>query len=149
MDTATQQAPGTTGGVRKFRGRTMQCDEAKAPELFAFKTAGDFIDGILLSIQKVTLKDKETGKPKEVIEYTIEREDGGRARVLTSADLAQKISMAHRGGFVSITYLGLDDSIEKNGNKMRRFEVLTEHRDAAAPKVNAHGVEITDEDIPF
>lgn len=144
-----QQAPGTTGGIRKFRGRTIQCDEAKAPELFAFKSVGDTIDGILLSIQKITLKDKDTQKSKEVIEYTIEREDGRRARLLTSADLSQKISMAHRGGLVSITYLGLDDSIEKNGNKMRRFEVLTEHRDASAPKVNAHGVEVTDEDIPF
>jgi hypothetical protein len=138
------QATAVSGGIRKFRGQTVQCDEATAPELFSFKNVADSIDGILLSIQKVTITDKETKKPKDVIEYTIEREDGRRAKLLASADLAQKISMAHRGAFVSITYTGTDSSVVKNGNAMRTFEVLVAKREA-----NAHGAEITDADIPF
>ena len=61
--------------------------------------------------------------------------------------MARRAPEEHRGCSIMVRYEGEDDSVQTQGNKLRRFKVGYEEPEEGAP--NDHGVNITDADIPF
>jgi hypothetical protein len=111
----------------------------EAPELFKFEKPGTTVSGKLISLSKVRVNNKD------VMEYMIA--DGEkRFRLLGTFDLLQKLTRAHIGCEVRIMYRGENPEVEKNGNKLKVFDVQFK----GTPADVSHGpAPITDEDIPF
>lgn len=95
-----------------------QMQEVKAPELFQFNKMGQVIEGVLLSIEPVTVKGKEA------IEYMLGGETGARVTFLGTADLNKKLQPVHIGHFLSIRYESDNSDFQKEGQSaMRIFRV--------------------------
>jgi hypothetical protein len=117
-----------------------------APELYKFENRGDDLHGQLVAVDRVEIKDAKSGAKKMVTQFVARIASGQLVKFLGSYDLMQKLSEAHVGKLIRVKYLGDDPSISRNGNAMKIFSVQTKD----APKVtNAHGLEVTDQDIPF
>jgi hypothetical protein len=85
--------------TRRYSHRELE--EVLAPEMFTFSAPGDCVAGVLLSIDKVTVK----GKP--VTQYLLRLEDSEkRVQLLATYDLDRKLQPQHKGLFVEITYIG-------------------------------------------
>lgn len=112
-----------------------------APELQEWKTPGETIAGKLISAGPIDLKGKR------VIQYILAPDPSHRVKMLGTYDLMQKLTSAHIGMQVRIKYLGEDDSVQRNGNSMKVFDVHV-RRDPDAPAGRDSGP-ISDEDIPF
>jgi hypothetical protein len=92
--------------------------EVKAPEMFQFATQGQTIEGVLLSIESTTVKDKEA------IEYMFQNERGERITCLGTADLNKKIHPGHIGHWLVVRYETDDASFQKAGQSaMKKFRV--------------------------
>ena len=111
-----------------------------APELHKWNKPGDSVYGRLLSIEKIEIE------RKLVLQYIVAPTNTHRVKFLGTYDLAQKLTAAHRGMLVKVTYLGEDESVSRNGNAMKVFDVQV-RKDPDAPDVDRGP--ITDEDIPF
>lgn len=96
-----------------------QMFEVKAPELFQFTTIGQMLEGRLVSIEPVLIKEKEA------LEYLFENEDGFRVTCLGTADLNKKIHPGHINHWLQIRYELDDSSFQKQGQSaMKVFKVL-------------------------
>jgi hypothetical protein len=92
--------------------------EIKAPELFQFMKQGQVLEGVLVSIEPVSIKGKEA------IEYLFQGENGVRCTCLGTADLNKKINPNHIGHWLEIRYENDDSSFQKEGqNAMKVFRV--------------------------
>jgi hypothetical protein len=113
-----------------------ELEEVLAPAMHTFNVPGDSIAGVLLSIDKVTVRGKT------VTQYLL-RPDGSEKRVklLATYDLAQKLRPEQIGRFVELTFIGENKEVRKGNNCLREFRVLV-----AKAQNNP---EINDEDIPF
>jgi hypothetical protein len=110
---ATAQA-----GPQETRPRR-QMQEVKAPEQFQFTNLGQTVGGKLISIELVTVKDKQA------IEYLFEDEGGHRLTCLGTADLNKKIHSGHIEHWLEIRYERDDSSFQKQGQSaMKIFKVL-------------------------
>lgn len=139
---------GDTPGVPPARVLT----ERKAPELFSFKAEGDVLDGILVRVDAISIKDKTTHQAKRVSQYTFRRENGDVVKMLGTYDIDCKIIPADVGLFVEVVYVGENREVRRGDNYMKVFRVQVEERKsmaAAASGKFTDGTEITDEDIPF
>jgi hypothetical protein len=116
----------------------------EAPEMVEFKAHGDLLEGKLISALKVKIKDKKTGQPKMVMEYTFLGEDRKTRKCLGSYDLDTKIFPTDVGFWAEITYVADKDV---PSGKMRIFDVSFEEIVPSA--AFADGTQITDADIPF
>jgi hypothetical protein len=124
--------------VATRRDNHRELEEILAPEMFTFSAPGDCVAGVLLSIDKVTVK----GKP--VTQYLLRLEGSEkRVQLLATYDLGRKLQPEHKGLFVEITYVGDNREVRKGDNYLREFRVRVEK---ASTQNNP---EITDEDIPF
>jgi hypothetical protein len=119
--------------------------ERKAAVLFSFDGVGDFLEGKLMNCDQVVIKDKKTGQPKKVWQFTVfDAQQKQGYKIIGTWDICAKLGRDDVGSNVRITFIGLDKTIVKNDTPMKVFEVLIEEkqrRDA--------NPEITDEDIPF
>lgn len=116
--------------------------EVEGPQMFQFDKEGAGIEGVLLSIQNVTVKGKTTRQ------YTLRDDEGKVWTFLATYDIAQKLTEQHIGHFVFVRYEGEDNNVQTQGNKLRRFKVFVSRaREVTAPRGN--DLHITDEDIPF
>lgn len=124
--------------------------ERKAPELFQFKAEGEVIDGILIRVDPIMIKDKKTFQPKRVSQYTFQRTSGDVVKMLGTYDIDSKVMPGDVGRFVEIVYVGENREVKRGNNFMKVFRVQVEDKPAAnaGNKFN-DGTEITDEDIPF
>jgi hypothetical protein len=96
-----------------------QMQEVKAPEQFQFTKLGQTVGGKLISIEPVTVKDKQA------IEYLFEDEEGRRLTCLGTADLNKKIHPGHLEHWLEIRYERDDSSFQKQGQSaMKIFRVL-------------------------
>ncbi len=117
---------------------TREMVELKEPEMVKFEHNGDEVQGILLSVSKVNVKGKPT------IQYTCEKQAGDTFTFLSTYDISRKLSSKHVGHFVSVKFMGIDPSVETQGDPLRRFKVMvSKQREIVNP------LEITDADIPF
>lgn len=115
--------------------------EVKEPRMMQFTTEGQSVEGYLLRIERVNVKDKST------IQYVCKDEAGDLFTFLATYDIARKLRSEHRGRWIMVRYEGEDGSVQTQGNKLRRFKVCVEKENPDA--ANDHGLHITDEDIPF
>ena len=130
---------------------TRTLTERKAPELFSFKAEGDMLDGILIRVDAISIKDKTTGQPKRVSQYTFHRINGDVVKMLGTYDIDCKILPGDVGLFIEVVYVGENREVRRGDNFMKVFRVQVEEKKmaAAASGKFADGTEITDADIPF
>lgn len=97
-----------------------QMQEVKAPELFQFTKPGQILAGVLVSIEPVTVKEKQA------LEYMFEQpENKTRMTCLGTNDLNRKIQPGHIGHWLEIRYERDDASFQKeNQSPMKVFKVL-------------------------
>jgi hypothetical protein len=96
--------------------REMQ--ERTAPEMFQFNDDDRQMQGVLVHIGTVQVKEKEA------TQYTLENpETGKRVTFLATYDLERKIRQADLGHFVTVIYDGEDTSIKTQGSPMKKFRV--------------------------
>lgn len=123
-------------------------EERTAPELLKWsaENKGKQIQGVFRSLEEVEVTDPATKEKKKVWQYTLESESGsGSVKFIATYDLLQKLTRKDIGKVVRITYTGDDESVAKNGNPMKVFSVFVK----ANSGKNAHGLEVSDADIPF
>lgn len=115
--------------------------EVKEPKMIQFAKAGDQVEGVLLRIDKVNVKDKKA------MQYVCKDDEGELFTFLATYDISRKIRREHIGHAVMVKYEGEDNLVQvgEGQNKLRRFKVYV----AKQKEVATDTLEITDEDIPF
>lgn len=117
--------------------------DVPAPELVKWEKVGETIAGVLVSASTVQIDGKG------VLQYTFQLGEKS-LKCLATYDLRQKITSAHRGCQMRIKYLGEDDNIRGGPNKTPMKVFSVQFKGTAQPaEPNAHGVTVTDDDIPF
>ena len=116
--------------------------ESLAPELIKWEKPGENVAGVLIAISSIMLSGKR------VPQYLLVLGDK-QFKFLGTFDLTQKLTRAHLGCQVRVTYLGTDDNIKggPTNQPMKVFSVQFKGTPSTEP--NAHGVVVTDDDIPF
>jgi hypothetical protein len=119
--------------------------EVKEPRMIEFNRVGMDVEGVLLAIQKVKVKDKPT------TQYLCKDDEGELFTFLATYDIARKVRKEHIGHAVMVKYEGEDNTVEvgEGKNKLRRFKVyIAKQREVAKQDVE-DSLTITDDDIPF
>src|SRR3954464_13389095 len=111
--------PGFTDGSTSHA--PSQLVKRHAPELFSFKAEGEILEGTLLRIESVTIKDKKTQQPKRVAQYTFLSEGGRLLKMLGTYDLDSKIFQSDVGSYMEITYMGENKKVKSGDNFMKVF----------------------------
>src|ERR1035438_557643 len=96
-----------------------QMQEVNAPEMFQFTDARSYIEGVLLDVSPVTVKDNA----KETSQYLVQSKNGDRFTFLATYDLSRKLLPVHIGHWIQVKYEGEDKSIKTQGSPMRKFKV--------------------------
>lgn len=114
--------------------------ELHGPELIKWDKPGEQIAGVLTRIESIPINGKR------VPEYTLQFGDT-RLKFLGTFDIVQQLGPEYRGCAVRIKYLGEDESVRggPNNSPMKRFSIQVK----GTPTQNVHGVDVTDEDVPF
>lgn len=123
------------------------------PKKFEFGAGVELI-GILLDVERRTVKDAKTGQQKPAVRYTV-RELTDAANLIYTMEpvffygtyvLDSKLRPGDIGHFVRIICKGEDKEAGRNGNPMKLFDVSVSK--ATAPGFANDGSEITDADLP-
>jgi len=115
--------------------------EVHAPDLIKWEKPGEQIAGVLTSILPIEVKGKKV--PQFLLTLGEKQ-----FKFLGTFDICQKLTRAHIGCQIRIKYLGEDENIRggPNNQPMKVFDIRIK---GTPTPPNAHGVNITDEDIPF
>jgi len=106
--------------------RPDEWEEVKAPTMFQFTKQGQELEGVLIDIDQVNVKEKPT------MQYTIRVEGGERFTFLGTNDLNKKIEPAHIGRAIKVRYETDDTSFQKPGQSPAKvFKVLVKKQKAA------------------
>lgn len=105
--------------------------------------------GELLGIEKIRLRDGGIAA-----RYIMrDMETGQKFQFLGTTQIDQMLGPEDAGHYLEIAYLGEDTNVERNGRKMRVFEIAKSefpvNPRAAAGRQLEDGTYITDQDIPF
>lgn len=125
--------------------------ERKEPDFISFAD-GEEVTGILLGIDRITLeKTQQTAN-----RYTVQDIDSGDLYAfLGTHQIDMKIKPRDIGHVIQVRCEGVDTSVTRNGNAMKKFKVLVSdkpYRDAAKlarGRQLEDGTYITNEDIGF
>ena len=114
--------------------------EIHAPDLIKWEKPGETVAGVLQSIATVVVGGKRV--PQFLLALGEKQ-----FKFLGTFDITQKLTRAHIGCQVRITYLGEDENIRggPNNQPMKVFSIQI--RGTPTPPIP--GGPITDEDIPF
>ena len=115
--------------------------ELHAPDLIKWDQQGESIAGVLTSITSIDVKGKRV--PKYLLTLGEKQ-----FKFLGTFDICQKLTRAHIGCQVRIKYLGEDENI-KGGPNNQPMKVFSIQIKGTPTPANLHGVNVTDEDIPF
>ena len=108
----------STAAATPISNRRREMVEIKAPQQWQFTKQGQQVEGILLSIEPVSVKGKQA------MEYLFQTEKGDRFTCLGTADLDKKLHPGLIGHNVEITYETDDTSFQKPGQSaMKVFKV--------------------------
>ncbi|MBA3914377.1 MAG: hypothetical protein H0X25_11130 [Acidobacteriales bacterium] len=110
--------------------------------MFQFSHDRPCLEGVFLGASRVTVKGKET------TQYMLQDSEGNRFSFLATYDLLRKIQPAHAGRWMQVAFEGEDADVKTQGSPIRKFRVAVS-REKEPEFVNAHGIPISDEDIPF
>jgi hypothetical protein len=133
----------TTAAIRKEYTRVqtsfgnIEMEERKEPTFVQFGV-GEVVEGVFLGIEKIAIDQKPA------IRYTVMQPDGELVSFLGTAQLNQKLRKADLAHYVVVRYEGDNAQAGRNGNAMKLFKVQVSKEDLP----NAHGLLITDADIP-
>jgi hypothetical protein len=97
--------------------------ELKAPEMFKFTKQGQMIEGVLIRLEPVVVKN-ESGH-SETIEYTFRVANGERLTFLGTNDLNKKIQPEYIGYWHEVRYERDDDSFRKPGQSAAKIFKVT------------------------
>jgi hypothetical protein len=112
-------------------------EEREEPRFTKFAT-GDVLDGVLVSIDRITIEDKPA------IRYTVREHSGEFVSFLGTHQLNQKLRTTDRGHLISIRCEGEDTMVRKGDNCMKVFKVLVSKELAEDGDLY-----ISEADIPF
>jgi hypothetical protein len=148
--------------------QVMEMREIKEPKFIQFAKDGEAAEGLLQSIDVIEMQEKDaSGKPIPgpkkkaarfvLVEGTMDFETGSftptgdRLCFLGTRQIIDAVKMGHIGCYIAVRFEGVDNSVGRNGNAMKRFRMWAS---SAKPKTNvpvstANDLGITDADIPF
>ena len=99
----------------------MEMEVRKEPEFVTFQKGGDFVGGVLVGVEKIQLKHKDTNISKPAVRFTLEEIDTGRRLAfLGTYQLATMLRCSDIGKVVAVRYTGKRDT--PNG-AMTTFDV--------------------------
>lgn len=107
---------------------------------------GDYLEGVLIAIEKATAKGKACTR------YTVLKTGGDAVSFLGTNQLDRKLRQSDLGHRVKICCTGSDPNVQKGNNAMKLFDVKVSNAPVPnAPLLSVHDTnpEITDADIPF
>ena len=133
---------GTAPQIRKTDNRSREMQEVREPQLWKFTKETPALEGVYLGAQKITLKGKEA------VQHTLEDAAGNRFLFLGTYDLDRKISPSHVGHWMQVEFEGEDRDVRTQGAALRRFRVSIS-KQKEPQYLNAHGVDVSDADVPF
>jgi hypothetical protein len=116
-------------------------EEREEPRFVKF-TTGDVVEGVLSSLQRVTIGGKLA------VKYIVQEDGGQYVQFIGTHQLNTKLRITDRGHRVEIRCEGEDTMVKKGDNCMKVFKVLVS-RDAVAASAATDPLLITDDDIPF
>ncbi len=122
--------------------------ETRGEPRFVQFNAGDVVEGVLMGIERMTVKDRATGRDRSAIRYTVAEGDGGTCAFLGTYQLNTKLRPSDRGHRVVIRCEGEDVTVKRGENQMKVFDVQV----SKAPVSQSTAVDnlgITDADVPF
>lgn len=152
-----------------------EIQEQKEPKFIEFKD-GEYAEGVLASIQAIEIAErvrdektgdiKLTGKKSKAVRYVLDEGEVTADGVFTPSGesccflgtyrINEAIRMNHLGRYVAIRCEGVDKSVTRNGNAMKKFRIGISNMpvrgmgtgggQSVAAQVNP---EITNDDIPF
>lgn len=107
--------------------------ERTEPEFVKFERAGNSIEGLLVRVEKLQVKDSN-GRMNPAMRYTV---DEGTRQVcfLGTYDINQKLRAADEDHWIKVTFKG--ESSNGNGNKQRLFSVMVSDETADAAMFGA------------
>jgi hypothetical protein len=137
-----QVSTGTAPQIRKTDNRSREMQEVREPQLWKVTKETPVLEGVYLGAQKITIKGKEA------VQHMLEDAAGNRFLFLGTHDLQRKISPSHVGHWMKVEFVGEDRDVRTQGAALRRFRVSVS-KEKEREFLNAHGVDVTDEDVPF
>jgi hypothetical protein len=114
--------------------------QSNAPDLWTWDKDHTILTGTLLSMAPIAVKGKN------VVQMLFQIDSAHQVKCLGTYDLLQKISRAHIGCQMRITYLGEDETVKRGDNAMKVFDVQFRRPEGMPARDSGP---ITDEDIPF
>jgi hypothetical protein len=117
--------------------------ETREDPRFVTFNAGDVVEGILLSIQPVQIKDKSA------VRYVVREEGGELVSFLGTFQINSRIHGTDRGHKIIIRCIGEDTMVKRGENFMKVFEIQVSKKSVIKMPAPIPGLEITDDDIPF
>jgi hypothetical protein len=131
--------------LTRAEAAAIELKPCKEPRYEQFEQPGAKVFGVLTSVAKGQITDKQTKKKKEIIRYTVQEPEGEKVNFIGTCKIDLMISPLDKGKLISIEFTGKQST--PNG-EMKVFAVgksegfISSARDAAFD-------EITDDDIPF
>jgi hypothetical protein len=123
--------------------------ERKEPEFISFSD-GEMVEGVLLNIDRIPV-----GETKQMTNRYTVRDIENRENLysfLGTHQIDTKLSREDIGHVVSVRCEGVDHSVQRNGNAMKKFKVLVSdvpYNVATRGRQLEDGTYITNEDIGF
>ncbi len=119
------------------------------PRFVQFKT-GTLIEGVLMKMEKIGVRDKATNQVSYTVRYTVTLDDATDVCFLGTHQINSKLrpdDLRHR---VSVKCAGEDTMVKRGDQCMKVFEILVSAQPVSrvAPIDESEPV-ITDADIPF
>lgn len=124
----------------------VEFEERKEAPLFKFNRTGDALQGVLIKMEPVSIKDEKTGAMSKTIAYFFSTDtNGGVQKIHGTWEINQKLSPGDLGRVVRVIFRGLNKEVgTAKGNALRNFDVLVDRKLA-----KQNDLVITDADIPF
>lgn len=132
-------------------GNSLTMETREEPRFINFAT-GDTLEGELLSVEEVTIKEKRA------VRYTLKEPDRDIwVCFLGTHMLNSKLRLSDVGHYIQITCEGEDTTVKKGENCMKVFDVKVSRekvhaglfKPTALKSESGDGTGITDEDLPF
>jgi hypothetical protein len=96
--------------VTLAEARAMEMEDRKEPEFVTFQKEGDSVCGVLVRVEKIQVKRKDTNIPKPAVRFTVEEIDSGRRLAfLGTYQLMTMLRRSDIGKVIAVRYTGKRD----------------------------------------
>jgi hypothetical protein len=117
--------------------------EREEPRFVKF-AKGECVDGVLVEVERISVRDQESGRTGAAVRYTVKQDDGTFVCFLGTHQINTKLRPTDKGYYISVRYEGEDANVGRGGNQMKHFKVLVSDQTASVDSLY-----INDSDIPF